>query len=144
MPVGDGDDARLDGRQPYREIAREVLDEDGDEALEGSVDGAVDHHRAMERVVLAHVLEIEALRSRVVELDGAELPESADAVLHLEIELGSVEGAVARVLHPGHGGLLDGGLEARLGTIPHGVVPEPLGGTSTELGDELEPEGIVD
>src|SRR5205085_6106878 len=109
--IGYGDDACLYRRQPHREVAGEVLDEDGDEALERSVDGAVDHHRPVERVVLAHVLQIESLRRGVIELDGPELPEASDAVLHLEVELGPVEGAVARVLHPWDAGLLDRGLE---------------------------------
>ena len=60
-------------------------------------DGAVNHDRPMLGVVLADVRELEALRLRVIELDGAELPRPPDGVGDLELDLRPVEGAVARV-----------------------------------------------
>ena len=48
-------------------------------------------------VVLAHVLEVEPLRRVVVELDRAQLPGAPDGVGHVEVDLGSVERAVARL-----------------------------------------------
>src|SRR5207237_2308822 len=106
VPVGDGDDARLRRGEPDGEVSREVLDEDGDEALEGAVDRAMDYHRPVERVVLADVLQLEPLGRAIVELDGPELPEAADAVLHLEVQLGPVVSAVAGTFYPRHPGLL--------------------------------------
>ena len=46
-------------------------------------------------VVLADVLQAEALRQIVVELHGAELPFAADAVAHDEVDLGAVERRLA-------------------------------------------------
>ena len=95
--VGDGKHLDLLGREPHGELASEVLDEDGHEALDGAEHHAVDHDRAMLLPVLAHIFEVKALRELEVELDGAALPRSADAVLEVEVDLGTVEGAVALV-----------------------------------------------
>src|SRR5205823_9077277 len=88
VAIGHRDHTGLHRREPHGEIAGKVLDEDGDEPLERSVDGAMDHHRPVQRVVLAYVLQVESLRRGVVELDGAELPEPADAVLTWKSSLG--------------------------------------------------------
>ena len=46
-PVGDGQQDRLDRRQPHREGPGIVLDQDPDEALQGAQDHPVQHHRAV-------------------------------------------------------------------------------------------------
>jgi hypothetical protein len=82
------------GGQPHGEGAGEVLDENRDEALERPAHRAVNDHRPVRRVVLAGVAEIETLRRVVVELDGAQLPRAADGIGDIEVDLGTVEGAV--------------------------------------------------
>ena len=78
--LGDDDDARLLGSEPERERAGVVLDEDRDEALEAAEDGAVDDDGAVALVVLADVLEAEALGLLEVQLDRRALPLAADRV----------------------------------------------------------------
>ncbi len=88
---------RLHGRQPHRERAGVVLDQQRHEPLEAAEDGAVDDHRPVLGVVRARVLQVEALRHLVVELDRRALPLAADGVGDVEVDLRAVEGAVALV-----------------------------------------------
>jgi hypothetical protein len=74
VAVGDRQHDALHRRQPDRELAAVVLDQQADEALERAEDRAVDHRRPVQRVVLAGVLEAEALGEVEVELHRAELP----------------------------------------------------------------------
>ena len=87
MAVGDGQDDGLDRRQPQWEGAGEVLDQDGDEPLEAAENGAVNHHRPVLGVVGADVLQVEALRRDVVQLDRGALPLPADRVGDVEVDL---------------------------------------------------------
>ena len=57
-------------------------------------DGAVDHHRPLQGAVLGRVLQVEALRQVEVELEGADLPLAAQHVVHEQVDLGAVEGAL--------------------------------------------------
>ena len=93
----DRHDADLHGAEPEGERALEVLDEDADEALHRAEDGAVQHDGLLVAAVLGDVLEVEVLRQLEVELQGADLPLAAERVLHLEVDLRAVEGAVALV-----------------------------------------------
>ncbi len=121
--------------KPHRERAGEVLGEDRDEALERAAHGAMDHHRTMVGVVLADVLEVEALRRVVVELDRAELPRAADRVGDVEVDLRTVKGAVTRLELVRHARRLERGTQRRLGAIPERVVAD------TNLGAGREPDG---
>ena len=106
--VGNRQQRELYRCQPDREVAGVMFDQDADETLERTEHGAMDHHRAMLLAVLADILQLEAFRHGEVELDGAQLPAAAQRVAHMEIDLGAVEGAVARIelvfdLFPGQG-----------------------------------------
>ena len=95
VAVGDRDEPDLLGREPQRERAGVVLDQDPAEPLDRSEDRAVDHHRPVPLVVLAHVLHLEALGQREVALHGGQLPEAADRVAEVEVDLRAVERALA-------------------------------------------------
>ncbi len=74
-----------------------MLGDDADEPLDGAQHHPVDHDGAVLLAVLAHVLQLEALRQLAVQLDGAALPGAAQGVGQMEVQLGAVEGAVALV-----------------------------------------------
>ncbi len=69
-------------------------------------------------VVGADVAELEALGQRVVELDGAELPGTADGVGDLELQLRAIEGSLAGIDVVVDAILLQGVLETALGVVP--------------------------
>ena len=81
----------LHGREPDREGARVVLDQDAEEALHRAVQRAVHHHRLVRLAVLADVLEPEAARQGEIELHGGKLPQAADGVDQLHVDLRPVE-----------------------------------------------------
>ena len=74
-----------------------VLEQDAGEALHRAEDGAVDHHRRLLLAVGVDVERAEPLRQVEVDLDGAALPVAADGVAQHVLELGAVEGALARI-----------------------------------------------
>ena len=98
VALGDRQDDDLDGGQPQGEAPVVVLDEDAEEALEGAEQGPVDHVGPVLLAVLADVGHVEALGHVEIELDGRALPEPADGVLDLDVDLGTVEDGLA--LHP--------------------------------------------
>lgn len=93
-----------------------VLRNDGDEPFETSQDGTVNHHRSrrglvrVRRLVRGAVLEVEPLRELKVELDGRTLERSAQCVLDVNVDLGTVEGTVSWIDSPLPGVLLVEGL----------------------------------
>ncbi len=95
VPVGHRDEAQLLRREPQRERAAVVLDQDGAEPLQGPEDRPVDHHGPVPLVVVAGVLHVEALGQGEVALHGGELPEAPDRVAEVEVDLRSVERALA-------------------------------------------------
>src|SRR6266851_5126471 len=97
--IGHREHDGLDGRDPEREVARRVLDQDAEEALDGTEDRAVEHDGTMRFPVLADVGQVEALGMLEVALDRAELPGTAERILHQKVDLGPIEGAVARRDH---------------------------------------------
>ena len=75
-----------------------MLGQDADEALVRAEDRAVDGHRPLGLPVGVDVLELEALgQHREVDLDGGDLPGAPQHVLDVDVDLGPVEGAVARI-----------------------------------------------
>ena len=91
----DGHEADLHGREPEGEGSGVVLDEDAEEALDGAEQRAVDHDGLVALAVFADVLELEALGQVEVELNGGELPQAAQHVDELDVDLGTVEGGFA-------------------------------------------------
>ena len=82
-------------RQPQRERSGEVLDQDRDEPFEGAIHRPMNDHRPMLVVVFPDEAQVETLRGRVVELDRAELPGPADGIGDVEVDLRTIEGAIA-------------------------------------------------
>lgn len=74
-----------------------VLGEDADEALDRAEAHTVNHDRTVLLAVRADILEIKALGHLHIELDRAALPGTAEAVLQMEVDLRTVERAVALV-----------------------------------------------
>src|SRR5579875_251223 len=95
VALADGHQTHLHGRKPQRECSGVVLDEHAEEALDRAEEGAVDHYRLMALAVFANVLELEARREIEVELNGGELPETAEHIDQLDVDLGAVEGGFA-------------------------------------------------
>ena len=113
-----------------------MLDEHADEPLYRTVERAVDHHRALMHVVLVRVLEAEAFRKIEVHLDRGDLPVAADRVPHVDVDLRSVERAVAFV----HGEI-DVGAPQRFGDRLLREVPQ-LVGADRFLRSRREPHAI--
>ena len=95
--VGYREDFDLYRRQPCRERACEMLCDDADEAFYRAEYNAVDHNGTVLFAVGAGIFELKSFRKLEVELDGAALPGSSEAVLDVEVKLRTVERAVAFV-----------------------------------------------
>ena len=121
--VGDGHDLDLHGREPQRERTGVVLGEDADEALDRAEAHTVDHDRAMLLTVRADILEVKALGHLHIELDRAALPGTAEAVLQVEVDLRTVERAVALVDDIGLAELVERGDETVVATAHCSSVP---------------------
>src|SRR6266446_6181036 len=96
--LADREDSRLHRGEPCRESAGKVFSEDRHEPLVGAEDRPVDHHRPLGLPVRVDVLALHAFgQHREVHLDGGELPPPPQRVLHVDVDLGPVEGAAALV-----------------------------------------------
>ena len=97
------------------------------------------------RAVRVGVLEREALGELVVELHRAELPRAPQEVLHLEVDLGRVEGALARVRRERDAVLLEHAPQRRLRALPGLGGAHRLRRTRRQLDRDLaEAEHLVD
>ena len=111
----------------------------------------MDHHRRLLLAVGVDVERAEPLRQVEVDLDGAALPVAADGVAQHVLELGAVEGALARV-DAGLdlaarlvGDLLQHGRHGRLGVVPQLVGADALLRPGGELHHHLlEAEVAID
>ena len=84
-------DVNLIWSKPERKSSACVLEKNCNESLKRSERCTVDHDRTMLLVVASDILELEALRKVVVDLDCTELPLSSDSVLYHEVEFRAVE-----------------------------------------------------
>src|SRR5499425_378129 len=141
--LADGQHARLHGGKPRGERPREVLGDDGHEALVGPEDGAVDHHRALGLTVGVDVLAVEPVGQVQVDLDRGELPGTSQGIVHVDVDLGSVEGSVARVEGIGEPVGLQGLVERLLHLVPLLVGAQPLGRARGELVRRVQRERLV-
>src|ERR1051326_3230910 len=91
VALGNGNDNGLHGRQPHWECAGIVLDQHAEESLDRSVKGAMYHHRLLAGAVFCDILEAEARGKVEVELDSRKLPQPADRVDKLDVNLRAVE-----------------------------------------------------
>ena len=161
----------LSGREPEGPLPSEVLGEDGDLALNGAQDGPgnqdghiiktldcnltlvvlspflfapVDDDRPLLLALLVDVVEVEPHRELEVQLDGCALVLPAQGVRQRDVDLGPVEGAVARVQLPLQAGLGQRVAQRLLGLVPHLHIAEELLWPGAQLQAELEAEGGVD
>src|ERR1700684_3601926 len=68
-----------------------MLDEYPEEPLDGAEQCPMHHQRLMRLAVLGDVLQAELARQSEVELDGRKLPQPANGVDQLDVDLGTVE-----------------------------------------------------
>jgi hypothetical protein len=126
-------DRNLHRRQPQRQRAGIVLDQDADEALHRADDRAVQHHRHLAGVVFRNIFGAQAARHREVDLHGADLPRTAEAVLQVVLDLRAVEGALARQLGPLHAAAAQGRTQRFLGLVPDFVGADAVFRTQRDL-----------
>src|SRR6185312_14067712 len=117
--VGNRHYAHLLRREPEGKRTREVLDQNRDETLERSRNRTVNDDRPVRLVVLARVAQIEALGVRVIELNRSELPLPADGIGHVEVDLGTVECAVAFLELVRQSRVDQRSAQRLLGAVPH-------------------------
>src|SRR3984893_18058143 len=142
--LADREHPRLHRGEPRRKHAREVLGKDRHEPLVGAEDRAVDHHRALGLAVGVDVLALHALgQHREVDLDGGELPLAAQRVLHVDVDLGPVEGAAALVQIGDEVVRAQGLVERVLRLVPLLLGPELVGRPRGEPVRGLQVEGGV-
>src|SRR5467141_176084 len=107
-------DFDLPGSEPEREGSGVVLDENAEEALDGTEQRAVDHERLVAGAIFGNVFKAEASGKIEIELDGGELPGTADGVDELDVDFRAVKSAFAlnrlvRDIEPLQGVGQDGG-----------------------------------
>lgn len=85
----------LDRREPQGECAGVVLDQDAEESFDGPKQRPMHHERLMLGAVFGDVFQAETRRQIEIELDGRELPGTADGVDELDVDFGAVEGRLA-------------------------------------------------
>src|SRR5260370_36232705 len=99
-----------------------MFEQNTDEAFERAEDRAMDHRGAGLRAGAGGEGEVEALGHVVVELDGGELPFALERVGHVNLDLRSVERALARASFRRKAGALE-----RLAESVLSLVPSPFG-----------------
>mmetsp|Transcript_19999 Transcript_19999/g.47643 ORF Transcript_19999/g.47643 Transcript_19999/m.47643 type:complete len:307 (+) Transcript_19999:625-1545(+) len=133
-----------------------MLDEDRAEPLDGTEDRAMDDDGTLlfllglAAVVFlvgacrGHVLEAKPDGQLEVELDGGALMLATQRIEHVDVDLGSVEGAVLGVQLPLLAVAVERGLELSLGLVPHGNLADVLLRPGGEEHFVLEAELAVD
>src|SRR3984957_6105929 len=97
LSVGNSHHHGLYRGQPSRQFARVVLDQNADKPLQRAEHSPVQHDRGVLLAVLADVAGAEAPRQVEVHLQGAALPGAPDGTPKGELQLGAIEGALARI-----------------------------------------------
>ena len=95
-----------------------MFDEHADEPLQRAHERPVDHDRPVLGAIVAGVGHVEPFRQVEVHLDGGALPRAAQLVLDLDIDLGAVEHAFARVDLVLQRFFLQGEFQRLGGTVP--------------------------
>ena len=108
-----------------------MLDQDTDETFNGAEYSSVNHNRTVFFAVFAYIAHVEFFRHLEVQLNGAALPGTADAVLQMEVDLRAVERAVALVDN-----VFEAELFKRLGT--------PVGDEEVRVGKHLHESFVAD
>src|SRR6266545_3937437 len=143
-PVGDEQHGRVDRSDPEGKVPGRMLDQDPQEALDGAENRAVEHDRTVLLAVLADIGQIEALAVLEVALDRPELPRASQGILHAEVDLGSIEGAVAGRHDVRAFCLLQRCRQGNLAAVPQLVRADALLGAQAQRDLNVgEPEGAV-
>ncbi len=95
VALGDGNHDRLYWRKPNRKCSRVVFNQHTEEPLHRSKQRAMHHDWLFAGTVFGDVFKSEAGRKIEVELDGRELPQTADGVDQLDIDFRPVKCAFA-------------------------------------------------
>ena len=98
---------------------------------------AVHHDRPPLAAVAVGEPHVEPFRQIEVELDGRHLPQAAERVAHMQVDLGAVKRAAALVHLVGQLVRLDGAAQRRGGALPTGVVADRLLRARGQVGDEV-------
>ena len=104
-----------------------MLDQHGHEAFVRAVNRTVNHDRPMGVAVLADVLELEPLGLLKIQLRRVELPGSPERVLDVDVDLRTVERALAVLDLVRQFVLLESRLEVRFGTFPYRRIANGFG-----------------
>lgn len=91
LPIRDGYDHRLDGRQPGRKSTGKMFDEHSQEALHGPKNHPMHHDRSMALAVDPHVGQIKTFGEREIALNGGALPPAIQRIPELHIDFGAIE-----------------------------------------------------
>ena len=118
VPLADGHQAHLHRREPQRKRSGIVLDEHAEEPLHRAEQRAMHHHRLMALAVFADVFKLEARGQIEVELHRRELPQAAEHVDELHVDLGAVERGFAGESLEGEPALREHVLRARPRHVP--------------------------
>ena len=101
----------------------------------------MDGHRPNVLTVLVHIGEVETLgQHHQVHLDRGGLPLAPQGVLHLDVDLGRVEGSVAFFRAVAHARALQRLAHELLGAVPQRGVTQCLLGARAEREVRLQPE----
>src|SRR5262249_4421281 len=114
-----------------------------DEALQGAEQRPVNHRRGVLTVICRGVGEPKALGHLQVELNGPELPAAAERVGHVQVDLGTVERAVARIDRVLELPRLESPLQRSLGEVPLVLRSELVIRTGGELDARVDLELVV-
>src|ERR1700688_3239510 len=114
-----------------------VLEQYAEEALERTEDRPMQHQRRLSLAVLVDVMGTEPRGQVQVHLQGAALPVAPDRIAQHELQLRSIEGALARVQRVFNAGGPGGLLERRLRLVPDRIAPDALGRPVGELDGHL-------
>ena len=120
-----------------------MLNQNTDKALDTAEANAVNHYRAMLLVILADISQIKTLGHYKVQLDGAALPGTADAVGQVEVQLGAVECAVTLVDLIRHTDGIHGVTQSLGCNLPNSVIAHGIFGTGGQLYMIREAELLV-
>ena len=141
--VGHCHELDLHGCKPSRECTGKMLGDNADEPLNGAEHNAVDHNGAMLCAVRTGVLKLKPFGKLHIELYGAALPGSAEAVRNMEIELRAVECAVTLIDDVLLAELGDSFLEGLGRAVPGLDLADMILGHGGELDLIFEAEGRI-
>src|SRR6185295_11684096 len=113
------------------------------EPLVGTIDGTMDDRGTVPLTVLADVFEVESFRRLVVELNRRELPGPTESVVDVDVDLRSVEGAIALLDLERQANRLERPGQRALSLVPELLRTERLFRFGAQIVAPLEAEQVV-